>query len=37
MRARQFGSELGQFLQGDRLEDALRDLDLATDPLTANR
>ncbi len=37
MGVRQFGPEIGQFLQEDRFEDAIGDLDLATDPLTSNR
>ena len=37
MGARQFGPGLAQFLQEDRYDDALADLSLATDPLTANR
>ena len=37
MGARQFGPELGQFLQADRLDDALGDVSLSSDPLTGNR
>ena len=37
MGARQFGPELGQFLQEDRLDDALGDVSLSSDPLTGNR
>ncbi|MDQ3933069.1 MAG: Ig-like domain-containing protein [Actinomycetota bacterium] len=37
MGARRFGPETGRFLQQDFYEDALGNLGLATDPLTANR
>jgi RHS repeat-associated protein len=37
MGARTFGPEIGQFLQADRFDSALGELDLATDPLTGNR
>jgi RHS repeat-associated protein len=37
MGARQFGPQLGQFLQADQYDGALADLGLASDPLTGNR
>jgi RHS repeat-associated protein len=37
MGARQFGPDIGQFLQADQFDDALADLALASDPLTSNR
>jgi RHS repeat-associated protein len=37
MGARRFGPEIGRFIQQDAYDDALDDLDLSTDPLSANR
>jgi RHS repeat-associated protein len=37
MGARQFGPQLGQFLQSDRYDSALADIGLSSDPLTGNR
>ncbi|MEJ7567739.1 MAG: DNRLRE domain-containing protein [Gaiellaceae bacterium] len=37
MGARRFGPDVAHFLQSDTYEDALGDLSLSTDPLTANR
>jgi hypothetical protein len=37
MGARRFGPQAGRFLQQDSYEDALGNMSLATDPLTANR
>jgi RHS repeat-associated protein len=37
MGARQFGPQLGQFLQADQYDSALADLGLSSDPLTGNR
>jgi RHS repeat-associated protein len=37
MGTRAFGPDIGAFLQEDRYDSALQDLELSTDPLTANR